>query len=343
MSRFPVFKAFFHKHNELNTPSLSVHFLAITCKLYPGSDLFDHFHPRHSGPAIASPWTIVISSDDLVFPLPFLCPCDLIYSPLRNEIRVQIQHITPIGTKELSVMESITSWSHFFSSTFLFSPLQSVGSQPLPKYLGKIQTRPQYAEGKGRSRKTCTTPDGPVAGLLSKGDYIRGLSQVLEDQQISPLATRIIKVYVDISTGTRPLHSLNGLSHRSLSQVYILGVAPGSRKVKWNAHSKDRGVGREPSIPRVQFQGQTAGKFFLIISLNTAMLSLPAGAFKHTVSFAEMFSSQTLPCLLLDFLYDYTEILATGCYCSVMYLFNICYLNIFNQSNNQCWQSNLTF
>lgn len=87
-------------------------------------------------------------------------------------------------------MESITSWSHFFSSTFLFSPLQSVGSQPLPKYLGKIQTRPQYAEGKGRSRKTCTTPDGPVAGLLSKGDYIRGLSQVLEDQQISPLATQ---------------------------------------------------------------------------------------------------------------------------------------------------------
>ena len=45
MSRFAVLKAFFHKHNELNTPNPSVHFLGITCKLYPGSDLSDHFHP----------------------------------------------------------------------------------------------------------------------------------------------------------------------------------------------------------------------------------------------------------------------------------------------------------
>ena len=129
-----------------------------------------------------------------------------------------------------------------------------------------------------------------------------------------------------------------------------LGAASGSRKVKWNVHSKDRGVGREPSIARVQFQGQTAEHVFLMISLNTAMLSWNAGGKLFPQDFLnmlfhlpEMLSSQTLPCLLLDFHHDYTEMLATGCYCSVMFLFNICYLNIFNWSNRQCWQSKLTF
>lgn len=39
MSRFAVLKALFHKHNELDTPSPLVHFLGITFKPYPGSDL----------------------------------------------------------------------------------------------------------------------------------------------------------------------------------------------------------------------------------------------------------------------------------------------------------------
>ena len=90
MSRFAVLKSFFHKYNELNTPNPSVHFVGITCKLYPGSDLSDHFHPSNSGSAVPSPCIIMISCNDLVFLLPFLCPCGLIYSPLRDEIRVQV-------------------------------------------------------------------------------------------------------------------------------------------------------------------------------------------------------------------------------------------------------------
>lgn len=170
MSRFPVFKAFFHKHNELNTPSLSVHFLAITCKLYPGSDLFDHFHPRHSGPAIASPWTIVISSDDLVFRSHSYVLWSNLFSPQKWNKSPNIAYHTIDETKELSVMESITSWVSFLfiyffvlstSVCWLFNLFLSTWVKSKPGL--SMQREREIKENVHHTRW------GRVAGLLSKG------------------------------------------------------------------------------------------------------------------------------------------------------------------------------
>lgn len=80
-------------------------------------------------------------------------------------------------------------------------------------------------------------------------------------------AHQILKVYTEALTEFKHIYrrtSLgfshachqHGLSSTFLAQGLDLGAASGKRKGKWNAHSKDRGVGEEPPGAGVQHEGQ---------------------------------------------------------------------------------------
>ena len=66
-----------------------------------------------------------------------------------------------------------------------------------------------------------------------------------------------LKVYKEALTGFIHVYHAGVFNTTSPSQGYVLGVAAGSGKGKYNPHSQHRGRGKEPLIAWVQFMGQS--------------------------------------------------------------------------------------
>lgn len=120
-----------------------------------------------------------------------------------------------------------------------------------------------------------------------------------------------------------------------------------SREGKWNAHSKDRGVGgwgasKLPvSSSRVKQVVKSTWWSPSTQPCHPAMGG--ASSFLRTFETCYFFYLRcSVPRHLLvcffNFLWDFTKMLATGCYCSVIFLFNI-----LNCSASQCEKSNSIF
>lgn len=95
-----------------------------------------------------------------------------------------------------------------------------------------------------------------VAGSISQGTYIQGLSWVATRRVICAPIHQMLKVYVEALTEFIHIPSPESFNVISSSQGCILGTASGSRQGKQNTHSKDIGGRKEPLSTQVHLVGQ---------------------------------------------------------------------------------------
>lgn len=97
---------------------------------------------------------------------------------------------------------------------------QDVGLQHFWELLScNLKPAPQAGDKKDEEKRQ-TTPDWKVAGLISKGTYLSGLSCVAARWILFCMCCQILKVYIEVLTGFSHIHNRQSHYHIAISRLY---------------------------------------------------------------------------------------------------------------------------